>query len=444
MRFLLCLSFVFLLSYAHGQEQGYDFRLLRQKDPAVVRDSTAKSSTYQKIKHTPVFKEGYISFGGSYRGQYEYFKNEQFNFSPNKENGWYLQRIFLHTQLAVSNKLFLFGELGSSVIAGKEELSPVDKDQMYVNQLFAQFYTRNLIVRLGRENLNLGSRRLVDLREGPNVRRAFDHLSIQYSVGYTNFYTFVGIPVIPREGVFDNLFLHDKELMWGIYANKITRKEIAIDLYYLGTQFDQREYSIGEDAESRHSIGMRIWKGKGKWRFDNEAVIQFGTFGNRDILAWTVSFNITRQVNTNNLVGIKTELISGSTSTSRLGTFNPLYPRGAYFGRVARFGPANLIDLHPYWGFRKGRFGAEIDYVLFWRYSTMDDVYGPPMNIVLSGESSEKFIAQQIGALANYEVAPFFMVEVETNFIAPGAYMRDVIVEPRNLFHLVITTEFRF
>jgi hypothetical protein len=30
-----------------------------------------------------------------------------------------------------------------------------------------------------------------------------------------------------------------------------------------------------------------------------------------------------------------------------LQTFNPLFLKGAYFGQVAFFGPANLIDLHP-------------------------------------------------------------------------------------------------
>lgn len=48
-------------------------------------------------------------------------------------------------------------------------------------------------------------------------------------------------------------------------------------------------------------------------------------------------------------IGLKTELIRGDREydDNKPETFNPLFPRGGYFGLAALIGPVNLIDIHP-------------------------------------------------------------------------------------------------
>jgi len=329
-------------------------------------------------------------------------------------------------------------------VTGKEDLAPVDRDQLYVNQLFTEFNGESFKVRAGRENLKLGSRRLLDPREGPNVRQSFDHLTLEWFLGEKSLRVFSASPVTPQGGIFDNRTFENEEWLWGAYAGKLWASNFNIDAYYLGSHYGESTYELGTDEELRHSLGFRMWKSEGKWQYDNEAVLQLGSFGNQNIFAWTISFNVKRQLNPKNQLGVKTELISGTTSENTLGTFNPLYPRGAYFGRVARFGPANLIDIHPYWTFSTGKFTMEIDYDVFWRFSTEDAVYGPPMNIVLEGESNERFIAQQVGTIFNYEFNAFSVLELETNFIFPGDYIEEVRPGAKTLLHIVVTSEFRF
>lgn len=424
--------------------QKYQFSLLRQEDQLGGLMASEQKSRYDRLKVVQIGENQVISFGGSYRGQYELFRNEEFSFSPNHENGWYLQRILAHTNVELSKNFRIFGELGSSLISGKEDLAPVDRDELYVNQLFAELKLHNLTITIGRENLKAGSNRLIDPREGPNVRQAFDHLSFEWSKNEWSVLAFGGSPVVLQSGIFDNEGLQNEEWLWGAYTSKKTEEDKGFDTYYLGFYQKEMTYKLGTDEELRNSLGFRIWDSKGKWQYDNEAVLQFGSFGNRDLFAWTVSFNIKNELNKNNQIGVKTELISGTTSQNRLGTFNPLYPRGAYFGRVARFGPANLIDVHPYWTFRKKQFTMEIDYDVFWRFSREDAVYGPPLNIALDGDSDERFIAQQIGTIFNYEFNPFAVVEVEANVIFPGEYIKEVRPGANTLFHMVITTELRF
>ena len=443
--FSLCLIFTGMLGSVYAQEEPakYEFSLLRQEDNLEGMLRAEDKSRYDRWKVHSLGNDQSLSFGGSIRGQYEYFDNEEFSFSPNRENGWFLTRYLLHADLRLKGFRF-FGELGSSLVTGKEDVTPVDRDELYVNQLFVRFKVKNATVDIGRENLKLGSRRLLDPREGPNVRQAFDHVSVRWESGERGYYIFGGSPVVPREGIFDNEAFDEEEWLWGAYVTKLLAGDMNLDVYYLGTHYEAITYGLGTAEELRHSIGVRSWGKKGAWQYDNETVLQLGSFGESNIFAWTVSFNVKNQVARSHQLGLKTELISGTTSENTLGTFNPLYPRGAYFGRVARFGPANLIDIHPYWTFRKGKFMMEIDYDVFWRFSTDDVIYGPPLNIVLEGTSDQRFIAQQIGTIFNYEFSPFAMLELETNFIFPGEYIREVRPGARNLLHLVVTGELRF
>ncbi|MEO1053627.1 MAG: alginate export family protein [Bacteroidota bacterium] len=441
---LICFTYILSLLPVLAQSQ-YDFSLLRQDDKIEI-DSTDDKSFYSSIKQIPLSNPGsYLSFGGSYRGQYERFRNENFSDEDDPDNGWYLQRFLLHAHAQLGNNFSIFGEVGSSTISGKENLAPVDKDELYVNQLFVQFTKDNVTFKVGRENLKIGSRRLVDPREGPNVRRSFDHASLFIALGESRFRAFAGKPMQPQFGIFDNDFLTDDESIWGLYGERLFNiSDFHLDAYYIGNFQEQAEYELGIEDETRHSLGARIWGTNGKWGFDNEAIIQFGTFGDTNILAWTASVNTWLDVTEKHRLGIKSELISGDREGGALNTFNPLYPRGAYFGRVARFGPANLIDIHPYWNFTKGKLFIEIDYDVFWRFTTDDAVYDPALNLVLGANANGGLIAHQIGTLFSYEFSPFAAIELETNYILTADFIDNSVQNGANLVHMVFTTQLRF
>lgn len=437
---LLCL----IVLNATAQESDYEFNLLRQDDNHTFLDEKTDKSFYDKLKWSPISDAIKLSFGGSVRGQYEQFHYEEFGALNQNWSGWYLQRVLIHSDIQIKDSFGLFVELGSSLVAGKENLAPVDKDELYINQLLLSYDLGNWNFKIGRENHQLGSRRLIDVREGPNVRRAFDRVEVSHQIKDAKVTAFYSNLVQPRPGVFDNEITFKDEQVWGIYGSEIISTNVHLDLYYLGIHYNEILYERGIGEEHRSSFGARFWKANANWGFDNEVVLQIGSFADTNILAWTASVNLWRKVNSQNKLGVKTELISGDNGEGSLGTFNPLYPRGAYFGRVARFGPSNLIDIHPYWTYKQGRFSAEVDYDVFWRYSTDDAVYGPAMNIVLEGESNQRLIAQQIGTLFNFEFSPFFMIELETNYIFVGDHIKEVVQDEQNLFHMVFTSEFRF
>ncbi|MBP2831829.1 alginate export family protein [Aquimarina sp. U1-2] len=385
-----------------------------------------------------------MSFGGSYRTQVEAFVNEQFSTEEDQNDYWFLNRFMLHGHYKLANKFELFAELNSSLITSKESLVRVDRDELSVNQLFARYYVNNeLNVFVGRQNVRLGSGRLVDVREGPNVRLAFDMAQVEYQKDKTSITAFHALRVKERPGIFDNDYLENDETLSALYWTQNWSKSTNTDIYFLYKTEDGKTFDAGTDNDERASVGLRHfgeWKG---FNFNNEFVYQFGKFGDRDISAWTASFNIEKELDFGS-IGLKTELISGNDNDSNsLNTFDALYPRGAYFGRVARIGPSNLIDIHPYFDTRIGKVNIELDYVAFWRFSVDDGVYNAPLLLEYPDTNDQRFIGHQIGTITGYELNEFINLEFETNLIFPGDFLIESNLND-TLFHAVLTAEFKF
>ncbi|MEO1031718.1 MAG: alginate export family protein [Bacteroidota bacterium] len=438
---VLCVIYLFTFTTWSQEEKQLDFSLLRQNDDIKIDQP---NSLYKKLKQIPLSETTSLSFGGSYRFQTEAFINEQFDASVDQSDYWFLNRFQLHSHLKVDNTFELFAELNSSLITSKTNLTPVDRDELSFNQLFIKYrFNQNWNILIGRQNMRLGSGRLVDIREGPNVRLSFDMAQLQYTDENTSVTAFHAIPVQQQDGVFDNDFLDRNETLSALYWTQNWSSRTNTDMYLLYKTEEDKTWNAGTADDNRVSFGVRHF---GQWKglnYNNEFVYQFGTFGDANINAWTISFNIEKPLSFGTF-GLKTEAISGNNdNSSSLNTFDGLYPRGAYFGRVARFGPSNLIDFHPYFDTQLGVINLEVDYVAFWRFSKDDGVYGPPLILDYPSVNNERFIGNQIGVIASYEFNRHLNFELESNIIFPGAFLEESGLGD-TLYHFVFTTEFKF
>jgi hypothetical protein len=452
-RYIVVIFFVFSTEVILGQTEKsekntFNFSLLRQNDKVtLVEDS--KKSWYESLKHIRLGTNTSLSFGGSYRFQTEAFVNEQFSTEEDQSDYWFLQRFQLFSHLKVSDTFELFAELNSSIISSKNNLTPVDRDELSFNQLFASYHFDehwNLLV--GRQNMRLGSGRLMDIREGPNVRLSFDMLQLQYQNEQTKVTAFYAVPVRPQEGIFDNHALDFQETLTTLYWTQMWHKNTNTDVYLMYKEEADKTWNAGIADDKRLLIGVRHFGNWGKLRYNNEFVYQTGNFGAQQIRAWTASVNIEHPISlfiNKTLLGFKTELISGDSDANdnSLNTFDGLYPRGAYFGRVARFGPSNLFDVHPYVETSIGRFSIAFDYVAFWRFSNDDGVYSPPLILEYPSVNSERFIGHQIGTITGFEVNNFITLELETNLIFSGSFLSESGLND-TLFHTVLTAELKF
>ena len=390
-----------------------------------------------------------ISLGANYRFQVESFINEEFGSHGTQDNAWLLNRLMVHTNWAIGKNLDVFMELASSTVIGKEEIVAVDKDVLAFNQLYLKYdFLRQWQLVIGRENLSYGSGRLVDQRDVPNVRRSFDLMKLKFQNKNLEVDVFMASLVGNREGVIDNGFFEFGESFYGFHLSDYISGLINLDLYYFFQKQDKVVYNNISGNERRSAVGIHHYGRIKCWSYNNEVIYQFGHFDNSRISAQAYYLQIEYAFQTSPThlkTGLKFEIIDGDDhpNDNKVGNFDAFYPKGAYFGRVARFGPSNLIDIHPYVNFRRGRFFYEFDIDFFWRESTNDGVYGPSLQLGYPSLNDQPYIGTQLGTFTSVEVNGHFSLELETNFIFPGPFLKESGLSS-SLFHFLLSTAFRF
>ncbi len=367
-----------------------------------LADPSKRTDFYDSIKYIPLGNDPttYLSFGGEIRERFDGFlKNPLLGTNHLSSDNYFLHRSLVHADLHVSEYFRGFFQFGYHEVWGKSSpVTSLDRDNFDVQQAFAEVNLplqdrEKLGLRVGRQEMLLGSERLVSSREGPNIRRSFDALRAIYSRGAYNFTGFVTHPVDVKEGVLDDAPDY-KQAFFGVYGTAPITKNVNTDLYYLGFNRDGAIFSQGIADEKRHSVGTRLWGESLGFDYNFEAVYQFGTFGQDDITAWTLAsdsgYSFT-DVLLQPRIGLKADIASGDKNNNdkELNTFNALFPKGAYFTQNALIGPANFIDLQPNITVIPRQnisvnFGADI----LWRENTNDAIYRQP-NIAFVGTAGK-------------------------------------------------------
>ncbi len=406
----------------------------------------------ERLKYIPLSKSGpaFLSIGGESRSLYEYFRNRDFTPETLDNNGWLFQRFMLHTDFRLNNfRIFL--QLNSANHWFTDEpSSPVERDDLDLHQAFVEFGSNSFKLRLGRQEIGLGARRLFAFREGPNARLAYNGVRAFWKTRTIDFTAFYAEPLRNIPGTFDNRTF-DQESTWAIHGT-INPETIPgnFDFYYIGFNSTRRVYNKEVGEETRHSLGFRHFGNTGSFSFNNEFVYQFGDYAGGNISAYTFSFDLNYQLSSSGWrpeVGLKTELISGDkdSTDNRLNTFNALFPRGAYFGLIALIGPANLVDIHPEFSVSPTEtLSLTFDWDIFWRYQIEDGVYGPNASLFReAGNYDGNFLGHQPGIEAAFKLSRYWEMSLEASYFIASDYW-EATGEGENVFHTAITTAFKF
>lgn len=410
--------------------ESYDY----QNAPAI------RSNLFDRLKHIQLTNSGesYLSLGGSIRERYEYTSDPVFGDAPQDEDGVWLQRVNLHADMQLGRHLRLFGELTSALSEGRAEgPSPVDENKLDLQNAFADFSfelnnSAELTIRAGRQEIEFGSGRLVDVREGTNVRRTFDGFR-----GLLNLvdWELTAVAVRPRrdrEGVFDDKTNHD-ESMWGIYA--VGKPSFLpagnVDFYYLDFRDDIGSFVQGVDKETRHTVGIRLWGAAKDWDWNWEAVYQFGSFGDSKISAWTLASDTGftfSDVPMQPRLGLRANIASGDKdpTDSTLQTFNPLFPRGNYFSQAAVLGPRNFFNINPHLQLQiTDKLSLNTDINFYWRLEKNDGVYSPSGQIIrVPGDSDARYVATGLSIEMAWAATTHLDFTAIYTHLEPGPFIR--------------------
>ena len=427
------------------------YELLRYDENwSFLQNPASRSDWLDPIKYMPFGRGGdfsYISIGGEFRGVDERIQNDNWGGTPYPSNQFWLQRFQLHFDTHFNARLRFFIQFESGLEEGRAGgPRPIDEKRLDFLNAFCDLgigsSSHPVILRVGRQEFMFGAGRLVAPREGPNVRQSFYGVSLMQNLGTWSTNAFAARPAVDNFGFFDDVPNHLTEF-WGLFATrpwgKVSRN--VWDVYYYGLDRKSGAYNAGTAHEVRQTVGTRIASHdpastEGRVaipHFDVEGIYQFGSFGAGDIRAWTLATEfgfILPKVAFEPRPGIRSDVSSGDNNLSspNLQTFDPLFPVGNYFGVLSDTGPGavNFRDLHPNLKlFFPHKVNAEADWLIWWRQSLADGVYGVPGNLLVpGGRSSARFVGDRPGLEVHWQMTRHAYLQGDYGIFYAGRFLQ--------------------
>jgi len=180
-------------------------------------------------------------------------------------------------------------------------------------------------------------------------------------------------------------------------------------------------------------------------------VEQFGTFASADIEAWTFASDTGYRIPTIPLkprLSLKADVASGDTPGSKtMGSFNPLFPTGYFFGVLADTGPGpiNFMDFHPkietdlthgiWWS---------ADWVFQWRENINDGVYNIPGFLIAPANGSRaRYVGDRPGTELHWQATRHLWFQADYGIFHAGRFLKEA-GPGKNLVYSAFYAGYRF
>jgi len=334
-----------------------------------------------------------LGFGGEVKERFEHYTNEFFGKVGIPQENYLLSRIMVDADLHLGENVRTFIQFGREDAANKLLLAPVDRDRLDLAQGFFDLSSTTeladrVTLRVGRQEIALGSGRFVVPREAPNVRGAFD--------GVRSFATWengsrldlvLTRPTVIRPGSFDD-GPDPHEIFGAAYYTFPVEgaNHVNIDGYYYLLSSHIGAADPGHPAGLRNTVGMRLWGGVDPWDYDSDVVFQFGSQNQSEIRAGGVAAKAGYSFPNGEAwwrprLVLQANYFSGTEDPNSrvINTFIPLYAGPLGFIEPALQTFENIIDFYPSLKLHPTKsiaiqFGPDFT----WRASTHDAVYLTP------------------------------------------------------------------
>jgi hypothetical protein len=368
---------------------------------------------------------------GGVRQQYEHFTNEEWGAGPQDRNGYLLQRYMFRIDGRFAPWATAAIEMKSGIEIGRAGGPRLpDEDVFDLHQGYVDLRLGILNVRVGRQELQFGSSRLVSVRD-LNVRQSFDAVRGTVTRTAWRLDGFASWPVTTRRDALDDSTDRARRL-WGVYGVRHAGgSSHTVDIYYLGYGRDNGRFDGGQGRELRHSIGTRLSGTPRAIDYNIEAVGQWGSLAQFRIRAWGVASDIGYRLSLpmRPRVGLRTDATSGDRDPmdAKLGTFNGLFASAAYFGLIATAGPANHMDLQPQLGLEVSQtVSVTAGWLVFWRREVADGIYTWSGQLLRSAVGTRsRFVGNSPSVTVRWTVNPHLILSGDLSRFTAGAFIRE-------------------
>ena len=288
--------------------------------------------------------------------------------------------------------------------------------------------------RLGRQELNMGSQRLVSTLDWANTRRTFQGVRFFNRNDQRDIDLWWSQPVVADRSSLDEV--DGNQHFVGAWLTTRPSPQVVWDHYYLFlSNTDPRpEFGQPVDGFNLHTIGSRVLGNVDRFHYDYEFMGQLGNRGDQDIVAGAVS--VGHGLHLPGLPWNPTlwgyyDFASGDPSpgAGRHTTFNPLFPFGHYYnGYLDIVGRQNLHDLNLHLNSNpKNWISMQTQYHYLTLASSQDALYnvaGIPVRIDPSGNAG-RTIGHEVDFLINFHMNANLDILVGYSKLYEGRFIRE-------------------
>jgi Alginate export len=392
---------------------------LAEEDWSFLKDETKRVDFWDPLKYIPLGAEDrFLTLSGEIRFRPEGFRIRGVGDIPSTRDGYFLQRYLFGADFHLNQRFRFYAEIQSGLINGKlNSPRPTDKDSLDLHQAFVEWREklpgdRTFSLRVGRQELTIGSSRLISASPGLNVKRSFDGAVLSIKGNVWRWDAGFARLVALSKGLFDDRPDHE-QTFWGIAVSRKSPrfKQGQLGFYYLGLDRARSIYSQGIGSEQRHTFGAK-WSGSGsRLDLNYDAIFQWGSFSGAPVRAWAFSTETGYRISKTHWkprFSIRADIASGDKDPAdpKLQAFNPLFPGNSYAGAVGLLGPTNLTDLTPALTMvPHQKVVLIIECPNYWRTSLEDGVYSTDLRLLIRPNAGQ---GRYVGS--NPAIAPIWQV----------------------------------
>lgn len=423
-----------------------------------LSDPGQRDSWWPKLKYIPIGDTSYLTLGGEIRPRIEVREHLAFGRGA-EDNGFNSQlRSRLWADLRISPSVRVFAELQSAFTTGEDVPGPaVDENPLELHQAFIEFSTppsaqTGLALRLGRQQIIMGKRRLMEPRYAPNYMRAYDAVRLMGHSGKWRFGLMGGAPVRDELGTFNDSTNDDWTFIAGHAARKMDELLPGSDLELLYIHSNRKVAPMDSFIGKRDTLSARFSGKSGGLDYDVEVVGQHGhgrtgTGDRQKVRAWYVGTDsgYTFPGAWQPRLGVKVDIGSGDTdpNDNSIGSYDFLW--SASMSWTPELGYTNLISAGPTLRVRPDpKLTVDLGSAGLWRTSVKDGVYNLSVRRVRSvDEGRSRYVGIRTSAKIEYQWNPYLLTGIYANRTFAGDFLKES-GDGEHMLYTAFYTTFRF
>jgi hypothetical protein len=302
----------------------------------------------------------------------------------------------------------------------------------FVDYQFLTINDREWWARVGRQELSLGSQRLVSALDWANTRRTFEGVRMFRRSKESDLDIFWTQPVVVDDVRMDRV--DGNQHFGGAWLTRRPTENRVTDHYYLfltnsapGSQFGP-----GTPPYDVHTFGTRVHGNEGQFHYDYEGMLQLGSFGAEDLVAGAATIGHGYHFKDrpwNPMLWFYYDWASGDDNpmAGRRSTFHQLFPFGHYYMGFGDFvGRQNIHDLNVHlvaYPRKWITFNTQYHYLTL--ASATDALYNPAGRVSRSDPSgaSGRNVGHELDFLWNFHLNPNSDVIVGYSRLFAGSFI---------------------